>query len=84
MSLNKQKNVEMSFLEAECFRIDPGSKKVYCRSKQGVDSKGKKQEFDVDYDYLVIATGAQSNTFNIPGVEENCHFLKVTSLILAL
>lgn len=27
--------------------------------------------FDVDYDYLVT----QSNTFNIPGVEENCHFL---------
>ncbi|CAA7054662.1 unnamed protein product [Microthlaspi erraticum] len=71
-----RKNVEMSFLEAECFKIDPGKKKVYCRSKQGVDSKGKKQEFDVDYDYLVIATGAQSNTFNIPGVEENCHFLK--------
>ncbi|CAH8275857.1 unnamed protein product [Arabidopsis lyrata] len=70
-----RKNVEMSFLEAECVKIDPRSKKVYCRSKQGVNSNGKR-EFDVDYDYLVIATGAQSNTFNIPGVEENCHFLK--------
>jgi len=66
-------------LEAECFKIDPASKKVYCRSKQGLSSNGKK-EFSVDYDYLVIATGAQSNTFNIPGVEENCHFLKVCSL----
>ncbi|CAB81256.1 NADH dehydrogenase like protein [Arabidopsis thaliana] len=74
-NIARKQNVEMSFLEAECFKIDPGSKKVYCRSKQGVNSKGKK-EFDVDYDYLVIATGAQSNTFNIPGVEENCHFLK--------
>ncbi|CAH2078364.1 unnamed protein product [Thlaspi arvense] len=74
-NIGRKKNLEVSFLEAECFRIDPGSKKVYCRSKQGLDSKGKK-EFDVDYDYLVIATGAQSNTFNIPGVEENCHFLK--------
>ncbi|KAH0941521.1 hypothetical protein HID58_001158, partial [Brassica napus] len=45
-------------------------KKVYCRSKQDVDSNGNKF-FDVDYDYLVT----QSNTFNIPGVEENCHFL---------
>ncbi|XP_010455838.1 PREDICTED: external alternative NAD(P)H-ubiquinone oxidoreductase B2, mitochondrial [Camelina sativa] len=70
-----RKNVDTSYLEAECFKIDPSSKKVYCRSKQGLASNGKK-EFSVDYDYLVIATGAQSNTFNIPGVEENCHFLK--------
>ncbi|CAA0393636.1 unnamed protein product [Arabidopsis thaliana] len=70
-----RKNVDTSYLEAECFKIDPASKKVYCRSKQGISSNGKK-EFSVDYDYLVIATGAQSNTFNIPGVEENCHFLK--------
>lgn len=75
----KQKNVDTSYLEAECFKIDPASKKVHCRSKQGLTSNGKK-EFSVDYDYLVIATGAQSNTFNIPGVEENCHFLKVSFL----
>lgn len=35
-------------------------------------------EFIVDYDYLVVAMGARANTFNTPGVEENCHFLKVT------
>lgn len=34
-------------------------------------------EFSLDYDYLVIAIGAQVNTFNTPGVLENCHFLKV-------
>ncbi|RWR90848.1 External alternative NADPH-ubiquinone oxidoreductase B2, mitochondrial [Cinnamomum micranthum f. kanehirae] len=32
------------------------------------------EEFLVDYDYLVIALGAQANTFNTPGVTENCHF----------
>ncbi|XP_010538689.1 PREDICTED: external alternative NAD(P)H-ubiquinone oxidoreductase B2, mitochondrial [Tarenaya hassleriana] len=74
-NIGRKKSIDMSYLEAECFKIDPQSKKVYCRSKQGLDSNGKK-EFSVDYDYLVIATGAQSNTFNIPGVEENCHFLK--------
>ncbi|CAM9106009.1 unnamed protein product [Ascophyllum nodosum] len=33
---------------------------------------------DLDYDYLVIATGAQNNTFGVPGVkkENNVHFLK--------
>ncbi|CAN6913564.1 unnamed protein product [Brassica oleracea] len=41
-----------------------------------MDSNGKKF-FDVDYDYLVIATGTKSNTFNIPGVEENFHFLSI-------
>lgn len=34
-------------------------------------------EFSLEYDFLVVATGAQVNTFNTPGVKENCHFLKV-------
>ncbi|CAN6920654.1 unnamed protein product [Brassica oleracea] len=41
-----------------------------------MDSNGK-NFFYVDYDYLVIATGTKSNTFNIPGVEENFHFLSI-------
>ena len=69
----------MEYREAECFKIDAENKKVLCRSTQ--DSKvGKKEEFEVDYDYLVVAMGAQVNTFNIPGVVENTHFLKVIYL----
>lgn len=34
-------------------------------------------DFELEYDCLVIAVGAQVNTFNTPGVLENCHFLKV-------
>ncbi|KAK9085075.1 hypothetical protein Sjap_025486 [Stephania japonica] len=71
----KKKNGEIRFLEAECFKIDPTSKKVHCRSTQESDFEGK-EEFIVDYDYLVVAMGARSNTFNTPGVVENCHFLK--------
>jgi NADH dehydrogenase FAD-containing subunit len=33
----------------------------------------------LDYDYLVVALGATVNTFNTPGVMENCYFLKVNS-----
>lgn len=33
-------------------------------------------EFEVDYDKLVIGVGARNNTFGIPGVEEHAHFLK--------
>ncbi|WZZ25141.1 hypothetical protein YC2023_008542 [Brassica napus] len=46
-----------------------------------MDSNGKKF-FDVDYDYLVIATGTKSNTFNIPGVEENFHFLSIFLIVV--
>ncbi|KAF5728960.1 external alternative NAD(P)H-ubiquinone oxidoreductase B2 mitochondrial-like [Tripterygium wilfordii] len=70
----RKKNVDVSYWEAECFKIDAQNKRVYCRYNQS-DLDGK-EEFPVDYDYLVIATGARANTFNIPGVEENCHFLK--------
>ncbi|CAA7047072.1 unnamed protein product [Microthlaspi erraticum] len=79
-NIGKKKNVDTSYVEAESVKIDTVGKKVFCRSKQGLDSNGKKEfSVDYDYDYLVIATGAQSNTFNIPGVEEHCHFLKEVS-----
>lgn len=32
--------------------------------------------FDMKYDILVVAVGAENNTFNTPGVEEHAHFLK--------
>jgi hypothetical protein len=34
----------------------------------------------VDYDYLIVSVGARPNTFNTPGVTENCHFLKVCTV----
>ena len=30
----------------------------------------------MDFDYLVVAVGAETATFNIKGVKENTHFLK--------
>lgn len=33
-------------------------------------------DFDVPYDILVVAVGAQTNTFGIKGVAEHCEFLK--------
>lgn len=44
--------------------VDFESKSLRCREVF------KGTEHDVDYDYLVIATGAQNNTFGIPGVSE--------------
>lgn len=59
-----------------CYKIDAEKKKVFCRSSQETNLGGK-EEFSIDYDYLIIAMGAKSNTFNTPGVEEHAHFLKV-------
>ena len=70
--------MEIQFDEAECVKIDAQNRKVYCQSKINNNLNGK-EEFVVDYDYLIIAVGATVNTFNTPGVVENCHFLKVTS-----
>ncbi|KAL2495176.1 External alternative NAD(P)H-ubiquinone oxidoreductase B2 [Forsythia ovata] len=71
----RKKKVDVRYWEAECFKIDADNKKVYCRSNFTTNLDGE-EEFVVDYDYLVIAVGARANTFNIPGVAENCHFLK--------
>ncbi|ONK65691.1 uncharacterized protein A4U43_C07F39700 [Asparagus officinalis] len=71
----RKKKGDIKFWEAECFKIDAKSKKVHCRSNVGTNLDGT-GEFEVEYDYLVIAVGARPNTFNTPGVAENCHFLK--------
>ncbi|CAL5183361.1 unnamed protein product [Lathyrus oleraceus] len=71
----RKKKVDVQFSEAECFKIDAENRKVYCRSNANNCLDGK-EEFVVDYDYLIIGVGANVNTFNTPGVVENCHFLK--------
>ncbi|KAF3451568.1 hypothetical protein FNV43_RR07663 [Rhamnella rubrinervis] len=71
----RKKSMDVRFCEAECIKIDVENKKVYCRSNQNNNLDGE-EDFVVDYDYLVIAIGANVNTFNTPGVLENCHFLK--------
>ncbi|KAK7319601.1 hypothetical protein RJT34_04324 [Clitoria ternatea] len=71
----RKKKVNIQFSEAECLKIDAANRKVFCRSNIS-NNLNEKEEFVVDYDYLIIAVGANVNTFNTPGVMENCHFLK--------
>ncbi|GMH12067.1 hypothetical protein Nepgr_013908 [Nepenthes gracilis] len=66
---------EFEFCEAECFKIDAANKKILCRTTFE-SSLVPQREFMLEYDYLIIAVGAQVNTFNTPGVVEHCHFLK--------
>ncbi|KAJ4729894.1 External alternative NAD(P)H-ubiquinone oxidoreductase [Melia azedarach] len=71
----KKRNGEIEFLEAECVKIDAANQKVFFKSNIDNNLVGPR-DFSLEYDYLVIAVGAQVNTFNTPGVLENCHFLK--------
>lgn len=74
-NIMKKKIGPISFSEAECYKIDHTNKKILCRSDIGTNLDGN-GDFELDYDYLVVALGAKSNTFNTPGVPEHCHFLK--------
>ena len=65
---------DVTFLEAECVDIDPEKKQVCCEDRSGV--VGAVSKVGIDYDLLVVAVGATNNTFNTPGVEQHCHFLK--------
>ncbi|KAL4620311.1 hypothetical protein ACB092_06G144900 [Castanea dentata] len=71
----KKRKGEVKIWEAECVKIDAANNKIVCRSNIENNLVGNR-EFSLEYDYLVIGVGAQVNTFNTPGVMENCHFLK--------
>uniref|UniRef100_A0A7S0T596 NADH:ubiquinone reductase (non-electrogenic) n=1 Tax=Erythrolobus madagascarensis TaxID=708628 RepID=A0A7S0T596_9RHOD len=54
-------------------KLDPG-KTSSSRAIQ--DSTRARPNFELEYDYLVVAIGAENQTFNTPGVTKHAHFLK--------
>jgi NADH:ubiquinone reductase (non-electrogenic) len=63
-------NTAIRFLHAGAERLDSAAKRVFCRGVFRGD------QFSLVFDHLVIAVGAVSNTFNVPGVKEHAHFLR--------
>lgn len=61
----------MRYYAAFCDSIDIPNKQLKCTT-----STETKDTFTIDFDHLVIAVGAYSNTFGIPGVKEHAFFLK--------
>lgn len=59
----------LEYLQANCIDVNYARKKVVCRTDA-------LKEVTVDYEKLVIACGAVSNTFGIPGVPKHAFFLK--------
>ena len=64
----------VAFHEAKCVDVFPDKKQILCKDESGI--VGLISEFKLDYDILVFAVGATNNTFNTPGVHQNCFFLK--------
>lgn len=65
---------EVRYVQAECMKIDHKNNRVTCRDSSSI--QGNVDQFDIEYDHLVVAVGARPNTFGIPGVQENGLFLK--------
>jgi len=62
----------IDYYHAVCTSIDTQHQLVLCAPA----SQGEHPAFSLPYDALVIAVGAENNTYNIPGVTENALFLR--------
>ena len=60
----------LTYYEAYATGLDTDRNIVHCRAAQDGEA------FSLTYDALVIAVGARTNTFDIPGVREHALFLK--------
>jgi hypothetical protein len=56
--------------------ITPLDASMTSSSRAIKDSTRTRPAFDIAYDKLVVAVGAENNTFGTPGVYEHAHFLK--------
>ena len=64
------KATSATFVRADAREVDLEGKRVFATT----DSDG--MALELSYDKLVVAVGAQPNTFGIPGVQEHALFLK--------
>ena len=67
----------IKFYEAKCVSINPVENKIICKDDSSVT--GSATDFELNYDYLVLAVGSTTNSFHTPGVDENCFFVKQIS-----
>ncbi|KAH7341022.1 pyridine nucleotide-disulfide oxidoreductase-domain-containing protein [Rhizoctonia solani] len=74
-----RKGVELYQAWAETVDFENKSILVQSNLGAGLDKDQGGEKFTVKYDKLVIAPGAYSQTFNIPGVAQHAYFLKDVS-----
>ncbi len=64
---------DVQYYHARCTNVDLQKKLLACEG--AIDNR----RFELNYNILVIAVGARSNTYGIPGVREHALFLKELS-----
>ncbi|EXJ67469.1 uncharacterized protein A1O5_09482 [Cladophialophora psammophila CBS 110553] len=69
----------LRFIKANVLDINFQTKTCRCAPAFDEDPQLANDEFDVDYDYLLMAPGCVPNTFDTPGVSENAIFIKNVS-----
>ncbi|KAF9113370.1 NADH:ubiquinone oxidoreductase [Mortierella sp. AM989] len=72
--ITRHKSRNVRFYESECTDIDPESKTISIADVS--DIKGAVTNTTIPYDYLVVAIGADNQTFGMAGVREFACFLK--------
>ncbi|KAI4271759.1 MAG: hypothetical protein L6R38_006789 [Xanthoria sp. 2 TBL-2021] len=80
----RSKSRKCRFLKATVTSISFPSKTVHCAPAFDNDTDPiTNQNFDLQYDYLILAPGCVPNTFGTPGVIENALFMKNVSDAMA-
>ncbi|KAF9517464.1 hypothetical protein BS47DRAFT_1326181 [Hydnum rufescens UP504] len=77
--ITRHKKRVVHVYEAEAQEVDPINKTVTFKGKNFSYTspiKGQQDTGSIKYDYLVYAVGAETQTFNIPGVKEHSCFMK--------
>lgn len=69
-------NELVDYVQASATEVDLERQTVTCVSDLGRVEGEAPVQFSVPYSYLVIAVGATTNTFGVPGVREHAFFLK--------
>ncbi len=72
------------FIKANVLDVKFNAKSVHCAPAFDDDPELSQQEFDVEYEILVLAPGCVPNTFNTPGVSEHAIFMKNVSDAMAV
>ncbi|OAP63328.1 hypothetical protein AYL99_02555 [Fonsecaea erecta] len=69
----------LRFIKANVLDVNFQTKTCRCAPAFDDDPELAKDEFDVEYDFLLLAPGCMPNTFDTPGVSENAIFIKNVS-----
>lgn len=78
-SVRSKSRSAVKFIKANVLDVDFRAKACRCAPAFDEDPELAKSEFDVEYDFLVIAPGCEPNTFGTPGVQEYGLFVKHVS-----